>query len=120
MQLTALVVVLKVEPATQDVQALFTVVEHAVETRVPAAHVLHAVQLAAFVTVLKVEPATQAVQALFVVAEHAVDAYVPAVHVVHVVHSAVPEVVVLYVPAAHVKHVEPEQYFPATQVAQAN
>ena len=62
----------------------------------------------------------QAVQALFVVAEHAVDARVPAAHVVHSVQGAVPEVVVLYLPAAHVKQVEPEQYFPATQVAQAN
>ena len=51
-QLAALVTVLKVDPATQAVQALFTVVVHAVETRVPAAQTVHAVQLAAFVTVL--------------------------------------------------------------------
>jgi len=55
-----------------------------------------------------------------VVAEHAVEARVPAEHVVQIVHGAVPEVVVLYVPAAHVRQVEPEQYFPATHVAQAN
>jgi len=51
-QLAAFVVVLNVDPATQAVHALFTVVEHAVETRVPAGHVLHAVQLTAFVVVL--------------------------------------------------------------------
>jgi len=51
-QLTAFVVVLKVEPATQAVHALFTVIEHAVETRVPAGHVLHAVQLTALIVVL--------------------------------------------------------------------
>ena len=48
----ALVVVLKVDPATQAVQPLFTVVVHAVDTRVPAAQVVQAVQLAAFVVVL--------------------------------------------------------------------
>ena len=73
-QVAALVVVLKVDPATQAVQPLFTVVVHAVETRVPAGQVLQAVQLAAFVTVLYVDPATQAVQTLFVVTEHAVEA----------------------------------------------
>jgi hypothetical protein len=51
-QVAAFVVVLKVEPATQDVHALFTVVEHADETRVPGKHVLHPVQVAALVTVL--------------------------------------------------------------------
>jgi len=51
-QVAAFVVLLKVDPATQAVQALFTVVEHAVETRVPAAQVVQAVQLAAFVVVL--------------------------------------------------------------------
>ena len=40
----ALVVVLKVDPATQAVHALFTVAVHVEETRVPGAHVLHAVQ----------------------------------------------------------------------------
>jgi len=45
---------------------------------------------------------------------------VPAEQVEQVVHVAVPEVDVLYVPAAHVKHVEPEQYFPATHVAHAS
>jgi hypothetical protein len=48
----ALVVVLKVDPAIQAVQALFTVTEHAVETRVPAGQVLQAVQVAALVVVL--------------------------------------------------------------------
>ena len=48
----ALVVVLKVDPATQAVQPLFTVVEHAVDTRVPAAQVVQAVQAAALVVVL--------------------------------------------------------------------
>jgi hypothetical protein len=43
-QVAAFVVLLKVEPATQAVQPLFTVAVHVVETRVPAAHVLHAVQ----------------------------------------------------------------------------
>jgi len=73
-QVAALVVVLKVEPATQDVHALFTVVVHAVDTRVPAAQVVQAVQLTALVTVLYVDPATQAVQPLFTETEHAVEA----------------------------------------------
>ena len=51
-QVAAFVVVLNVDPATQAVQALFTVTEHAVETRVPGKHVLQAVQAAAFVVVL--------------------------------------------------------------------
>ena len=51
-QVAAFVVVLNVDPATQAVQALFTVVEHAVETRVPAAQTVQAVQLAALVVVL--------------------------------------------------------------------
>ena len=88
---------------------------------VPAIHAAaQVVQEAAFVAVLKVDPATQEVQARFVVAEQAVEAYVPAAHVAHVVHVAVPEVVVLYVPAAQAKHVEPEQYLPATHVAHAS
>jgi hypothetical protein len=37
-----------------------------------------------------------------------------------VVHGAVPDVVVLYLPAAQVRHVDPEQYFPAAQVAHAS
>ena len=87
----------------------------------PAIHAAaQVVQEAAFVAVLKVDPATQEVQARFVVAEQAVEAYVPAAHVAHVVHVAVPEVVVLYVPAAQAKHVEPEQYLPATHVAHAS
>ena len=48
----AFVVLLNVEPATQAVQPLLTVIEHAVETRVPARQVLQAVQAAAFVVVL--------------------------------------------------------------------
>ena len=36
------------------------------------------------------------------------------------VQGAVPEVVVLYLPTAQVRHVDPEQYLPATQVAQAS
>ena len=51
-QLAAFVVLLKVDPATQAVQALLTVIEHAVETRVPARQVLQAVHVAAFVVVL--------------------------------------------------------------------
>jgi hypothetical protein len=51
-QLAAFVVVLNVDPAIQDVHALFTVVEHAVETRVPAAQTVQAVQVAALVIVL--------------------------------------------------------------------
>ena len=72
--MAALVTVLKVEPATQAVQALFTVVVHAVETRVPAAQTVHAVQLAALVVVLYDVPATQAVQPLFTVVVQAVEA----------------------------------------------
>jgi len=71
----------------QAVQALFTVVEHAVETRVPAAQVEHAVQLAAFVVVLYVDPVMQAVHALFTVVEHAVETRVPAAQVEHAVHT---------------------------------
>ncbi len=52
MQLAAFVVVLKVEPATHAVQPLFTVVVHAVETRVPAVQVVQAMQLTALVVVL--------------------------------------------------------------------
>ena len=51
-QLIAFVVLLKVDPATQAVQPLFTVTVHAVETRVPGKHVLQAVQVTAFVVVL--------------------------------------------------------------------
>ena len=78
------------------------------------------VQEAALEVVLKVDPATQDVQARFVVAVHAVDVRVPVGQVLQRVQGAVPEVVVLYLPAAHVKHVDPEQYFPATQVAHNN
>jgi len=48
----ALVVLLKVDPAIQAVQPLFTVIEHAVDTRVPARQVLQAVQVTALVVVL--------------------------------------------------------------------
>ena len=51
-QVAAFVVLLKVDPATHAVQPLFTVVVHAVETRVPAAQVVQAVHVAAFVIVL--------------------------------------------------------------------
>jgi hypothetical protein len=51
-QLAAFVVLLKVDPATQAVHALFTVVVHAVDTRVPAGQVVQAVQAAALVVVL--------------------------------------------------------------------
>ena len=43
-QVAAFVVVLKVDPATQAVQPLFTVAVHVEETRVPAGQMLHAVQ----------------------------------------------------------------------------
>ena len=48
----AFVVLLNVDPATQAVQALFTVIEHAVETRVPAAQTVQALQVTALVVVL--------------------------------------------------------------------
>jgi hypothetical protein len=48
----AFVVLLKVDPAIQAVQPLFTVVVHTVDTRVPGKHVLQAVQLTALVVVL--------------------------------------------------------------------
>ena len=73
-QVAALVVVLKVDPATQAVHPVLDVVEHAVERRVPAAHTVQGEQVAAFVVVLKVEPATQAVQARFIVTEQGVEA----------------------------------------------
>jgi hypothetical protein len=82
--------------------------------------VVHAEHEAALLVVLNVDPAEQAVQARFEVAEQAVDARVPAGQVVHVVQGAVPDVVVLYLPAAHVKHVDPEQYLPIGQEAQAS
>ena len=79
---------LKVEPATQAVQPVFTVVVQVLLLRVPAAQTVQAVQAAAFVVVLKVEPATQAVQALFAVTVHAVLTYVPAAHVEQAVQDA--------------------------------
>ena len=87
-QVAAFVVVLKVDPATHEVQPVLVVTVQAVESRVPAAQTVHAVQVAALVVVLKVEPATQAVQALFVVTVQAVEAYVPAAQVAQVVQEA--------------------------------
>ena len=69
-------------------QPLFTVVVHAVETRVPAAQTVQAVQAAAFVVVLYVDPAMQDVQTLLTVTEHGVEAYLPAVHTVQAVQLA--------------------------------
>ena len=74
LQVAALVVVLKVDPAMQAVHPVLTVVVHIADRRVPAAHTVQAVQVAAFVMVLYVDPATQLVHTLFVVAVHAVDA----------------------------------------------
>jgi len=51
-QLAAFVVVLYVDPATQEVQPVFAVVVQVKDLYVPAAHTVHAVQLAAFVVVL--------------------------------------------------------------------
>jgi len=69
------------------VQALFTVVEQAVDAYLPAVHTVQAVQLAAFVVVLYVDPATQDVQALLTVVEHAVETRVPAGQVLHAVQT---------------------------------
>ncbi len=44
MQVAAFVVLLKVDPATQAVQPLFTVAVHVEDMRVPGAQLLHAVQ----------------------------------------------------------------------------
>ena len=51
-QEAALVVVLKVDPATQEIHPVFAVVVQVVERRVPAAQTVHAVQVAALVIVL--------------------------------------------------------------------
>ena len=51
-QAAALVVVLKVDPATQEVHPVFAVVVQVLLLRVPAAHIVQAVQAAAFVVVL--------------------------------------------------------------------
>ena len=51
-QLAAFVVVLKVVPATQDVQPVFTVIVQVPLFHVPAAQTVHAVQTAALVVVL--------------------------------------------------------------------
>ena len=74
MQVAALVIVLKVDPAIHAVHPVFAVVVQVAERRVPAAQTVHAVQLTAFVVLLKVDPATHAVQALFTVTVQAVDA----------------------------------------------
>jgi hypothetical protein len=73
-QLAALVVVLKVDPAVQGVHSLFEETVQG-ETRVPAAHTVveHAVHVAAFIAVEKVEPAIHAVHARLTVTLHAVD-----------------------------------------------
>ena len=73
-QEAALVVVLKVDPATQETHPVLAVVVQVKERYVPAAHTVQAVHEAALVVVLYVEPATQAVHALFVVIAQAVDA----------------------------------------------
>ncbi len=70
----AFVVVLYVDPATQDVHPVLAVVVHIAERRVPAAHMVQAVHNGAFVVVLKLDPAIQALHALFVVTVQAVDA----------------------------------------------
>ncbi len=70
----AFVVVLYVDPATQDVHPVFAVVVHVVVRLVPAAHMVQAVHSGAFVVVLKLDPAIQALHALFVVTVQAVDA----------------------------------------------
>jgi len=73
-QEAAFVVVLKVDPATQETHPVSAVVVQVKERYVPAAHTVQAVQVAALVVVLKVDPATHAVHARFVVIAQAVDA----------------------------------------------
>ena len=51
-QVAALVVVLKVDPATQATQPVFAVVVQVVLRLVPAAHTVQAVQATAFTVVL--------------------------------------------------------------------
>jgi hypothetical protein len=63
-----------VDPATQAVHPVLVVVVQLVERRVPAAHMVQAVQLTAFVVVLKLDPAIHALHTLFVVTVQAVDA----------------------------------------------
>ena len=62
------------DPATQAVHPVLVVVVQLVERRVPAAHMVQAVQLTAFVVVLKLDPAIHALHTLFVVTVQAVDA----------------------------------------------
>ncbi len=66
--------VLYVEPATQAVHPVFTVVVQVLLLRVPAAQIVQGVHAAALVIVLKVEPAKHDEQALFTVVEQGVDA----------------------------------------------
>ena len=70
-------------PATHAVQALLTVVEHAVDAYVPAAQDVQVAQVAAFVVVLYVDPATQAVHPVFANAVQLALLHVPAAHVEH-------------------------------------
>ena len=72
-QEAALVVVLKVDPATQETHPVLAVVVQVKERYVPAAHTVQAVQAAALVVVLYVEPATQAVHSLLAATVQAVD-----------------------------------------------
>ena len=73
-QVTALVVVLYVDPATHAVHPVFAVVVQVVLRLVPAAQTVQALQAIAVGVVLYVDPATHKVQALFTVVEQAVDA----------------------------------------------
>ena len=74
LQVAALVVVLKVDPATQATHPVSAVVVQVVERRVPAAQTVQAVHEAALVVVLKVDPATQAVHPLLTDTVQAVEA----------------------------------------------
>ena len=87
----ALVVVEKVEPATQAVQAVLAVVVQLLLRKLPAAQVAQFVHEAALVVSEKVVPATQFVQAAFTVAVQAVLREEPAVQFVHQAQGAVPE-----------------------------
>ena len=72
--MAAFVVVLKVDPATQAVQPVFTVTVQVLLLLVPAEQTVQGVHVAALVIVQKVDPATQDEHALFTVVEQAVDA----------------------------------------------
>ena len=75
-QVAAFVVVLKVEPATQDVQARFVVAVQAVEARVPAEHVVQIVHGAVPEVVVLYLPAAHTRQ-------DEPEQYLPAGHVAH-------------------------------------